>query len=67
MQESAALQTQLMPLIRALFSDVNPIPVKEAMNQMGYAAGPCRLPLTEMGEEAKKALVRQLAAFHLMK
>ncbi len=66
-QESAALQTQLMPLIRALFSDVNPIPVKEAMNQMGYAAGPCRLPLTEMGEEAKKALVRQLAAFHLMK
>ena len=66
-QESAALQTKLMPLIRALFSDVNPIPVKEAMNQMGYQAGPCRLPLTEMGEEAKKALVRQLAAFHLMK
>ncbi len=42
---ASALQTQLQPLVDALFSDVNPIPVKAAMKLIGYDCGPCRLPL----------------------
>ena len=40
-------------MCNALFVDVNPIPVKEAMNMMGLDVGACRLPLYEMTEEAK--------------
>ncbi len=47
-KESARLQLEAFPLIKALFSEVNPIPVKKAMNLMGLGAGPLRLPLTEM-------------------
>ena len=49
-ETASALQTELYPLIRMLFSEVNPIPVKEAMRCIGYDCGPCRLPLTPMGE-----------------
>lgn len=59
---AAALQTQLQPLVEALFSDVNPIPVKEAMKLIGYDCGRCRLPLGTMdGKKAEmlaKALLR---------
>lgn len=48
--ESTRLQLEYMDLIHALFIDVNPIPVKEAMNLMGFAAGPCRMPLYPMSE-----------------
>lgn len=48
---AAALQLQLLPLIQALFSEVNPIPVKEAMGLLGYDCGPCRLPLTGMSKQ----------------
>lgn len=41
----------MLPLIEALFSEVNPIPVKAAMNLIGYDCGPCRLPLTPMAQE----------------
>ena len=44
-RESADLQIKLLPLINALFCDVNPIPVKEAVCMMGWDAGMCRLPL----------------------
>lgn len=53
-KESTRLQLEAFPLIKALFSEVNPIPVKKAMNLMGLGAGPLRLPLTEM-EEANAA------------
>ena len=43
---AAALQIRFQPLIRALFSQVNPIPVKAAMKLLGFDCGPCRLPLT---------------------
>jgi 4-hydroxy-tetrahydrodipicolinate synthase len=49
-KESAALQLKLSSLIDALFCDVNPIPVKHALNMMGRNAGPCRMPLCEPGE-----------------
>lgn len=54
--ESHALQLKLLPLINALFSDVNPIPVKEAMNLMGWECGECRLPLVSMQPQAKEHL-----------
>lgn len=47
-EECAKIQVQWMDLIDALFSQVNPIPVKTAMNLMGLNAGPCRLPLCDM-------------------
>lgn len=45
---AAALQIELLPLIRALFCEVNPIPVKAAMHEIGFDCGGCRLPLTSM-------------------
>ena len=48
---AAALQLRLLPLIRCLFSEVNPIPVKAAMKEIGFDCGNCRLPLTPMGEK----------------
>lgn len=48
---ATSLQLELLPLIEALFSEVNPIPVKAAMAMIGYDCGPCRLPLTPMGEK----------------
>ncbi len=55
-----------MELIHALFSDVNPIPVKEAMNLMGMQVGPCRLPLVEMTENGKKHLAEVLKKYSLL-
>lgn len=55
---AAALKTQLdyLDLIHALFLEVNPIPVKEALNFMGKGVGGYRLPLCEMSEDHKEAL-----------
>ncbi len=55
---AAELQLKAIPLINALFSEVNPIPVKAALNMMGWDVGPLRMPLTEM-EDAHKAVLRQ--------
>lgn len=48
---ATAIQLELLPLIEALFSEVNPIPVKAAMKLIGYDCGGCRLPLTELSKE----------------
>ena len=48
---AAALQIELQPLVDALFSDVNPIPVKAAMGMIGFDCGPCRLPLGPLSPE----------------
>ena len=53
---AGALQCSLIPLIEALFSQVNPIPVKAALMLQGYDCGGCRLPLTEASEDIKKTL-----------
>ncbi len=50
-EESKKLQLKLLDLIHAIFIDVNPIPVKEAMNLMGLNVGPCRLPLYKLNEK----------------
>lgn len=57
---SAELQIKYTGLMNALFSDVNPIPVKAAMNLLGLAAGPCRLPLYPMEEKALENLKYKL-------
>lgn len=57
---ASALQLELLPLIEALFSEVNPIPVKAAMAMLGYDCGPCRLPLTAMEEGNLEVLKRCL-------
>lgn len=57
---SQRLQRKYIPLIHALFSEVNPIPVKAAMNMMGYSVGTPRLPLTEMEPEHKLLLRKAL-------
>ena len=56
---AAKLASESLDLANALFCDVNPIPVKEMLNIMGYEAGPCRLPLYEM-EESKKEFLRSV-------
>ena len=48
---AAALQRRLLPLMEALFCQVNPIPVKAAMAMVGYDCGTCRMPLDELTEE----------------
>lgn len=55
---SRDLQLKAIPLIDGLFSEVNPIPVKKAMNLMGLEAGPLRRPLTEM-EDAHAAVMEK--------
>ncbi len=57
-EESAALQLKYIPLIGALFSEVNPIPVKAAMNLMGFEVGTLRSPLTPM-EDAHVEVLRE--------
>ena len=56
-REAGALQNSLMTLIGALFSEVNPIPVKAALRLLGYDVGAPRLPLTELSPE-KTALLK---------
>ena len=57
---ASAIQMQLQPLVDALFSEVNPIPVKEAMRLIGYDCGQCRLPLGPMDAVKKEKLARLL-------
>lgn len=59
-RSAAELQLKYTGLMNALFSDVNPIPVKEAMNILGLDAGPCRLPLYPMDEGAVQNLRQKL-------
>ena len=59
------LQFKAYPLVKALFSEVNPIPVKAALNMIGFAAGPLRLPLTEMEDANKEHLREEMIRYGL--
>jgi 4-hydroxy-tetrahydrodipicolinate synthase len=61
--EAAHIHASLMPLFDALFATTSPIPVKWAMNQMGFKAGECRLPLDGMPANLAERLLPMLAAF----
>lgn len=58
--EAAAIHRRLLPLIDALFCVTNPIPVKYALNEVGFAAGPLRLPLCEPDEAAAQRISDEL-------
>ena len=59
-KSAADMQIKYTGLMNALFSDVNPIPVKAAMDILGLGAGPCRLPLYPMEEKALENLKLKL-------
>lgn len=63
---SAKMQLDAIPLINALFCEVNPIPVKAAMNMMGKEVGPLRAPLTEMEDAHKEVLKKAMTEFGLL-
>ncbi len=60
---SRELQLKAIPLINALFSEVNPIPVKKAVSLMGMEVGGLRMPLTEMEEANAQKLAQAMRAF----
>lgn len=62
---SCKMQLDAIPLIEKLFCEVNPIPVKKALNLMGMEAGPLRMPLTEMTEANAAKLAEEMKAFGL--
>ena len=63
---SAALQLKYHDLVKALFSDVNPIPVKAAMNLMGWNVGHCRMPLVDLAPEAEEKLAQVMRSHGLI-
>ena len=64
--KSTKMQLDAIPLIDALFCEVNPIPVKEAMNMMGKEVGPFRKPLVEMEPQNKERLRKELVNYGLL-
>jgi 4-hydroxy-tetrahydrodipicolinate synthase len=65
-KEAAALQLKAIPLIERLFCEVNPIPVKRALNMMGLNVGGYRRPLTEMDEKNAEGLEAVMRAYGLI-
>lgn len=65
-KRSCELQLQAVPLINALFCEVNPIPVKAAMNLMGKEVGPLRLPLTKMEPQNQKRLAKAMEDYGIL-
>ena len=64
-EESCKMQLDALPLVHALFCEVNPIPVKTAMNMMGKEVGPMRMPLCEMEDAHKEVLRKAIKDFGL--
>ena len=65
-QKALKLQMKAQPLIEALFSEVNPIPVKKALNLMGKEVGPLRSPMTEMTPENAAKLEKIMKEYGLL-
>jgi 4-hydroxy-tetrahydrodipicolinate synthase len=63
---AADIQLKAIPLIKALFAEVNPIPVKKAIEFLGFEAGPLRLPLTEVSPEHAQQLKKAMQDFGLI-
>ena len=65
-KKSCEMQLKAIPVINALFCEVNPIPVKAAMNMMGKEVGPLRLPLTEMEPQNKERLKKAMEEYGIL-
>lgn len=63
LKKATKMQLDVIPLCKALFSEVNPIPVKAALNILGYNYGIPRLPLTKMSSEKEEILKNEIAKF----
>ena len=63
---STKMQLEAIPLVKQLFCEVNPIPVKAAMNLQGKDVGPLRMPLTEMEPEHKEALAAAMRTYGIL-
>ena len=50
-EASRTMQLEILPIVRLIFEDVNPMPVKAALGMLGFPSGPCRLPLTEISQD----------------
>ena len=59
-KEASNMQIEVATLIEYLFKEVNPIPVKEALNILGFNCGEPRLPLIECGQELKEKLCMEI-------
>ncbi|MDE7213244.1 MAG: dihydrodipicolinate synthase family protein, partial [Anaeroplasmataceae bacterium] len=59
-KEASKLQARLLPVVNALFFETNPIPVKAAMNHLGFSVGNYRMPLYPIGEEAYQKMIHIL-------
>jgi 4-hydroxy-tetrahydrodipicolinate synthase len=65
-EESRKLQLKTLELIKALFIEVSPIPVKEAMNLMGLNVGKCRMPLVDMSGSNREILMKAMQNYGLL-
>lgn len=65
-EEALEIAKKLFALDKAMFMDVNPIPVKEALNLAGFKAGECRLPLCSMSDEMKAKLKAEMEKVGLL-
>ena len=65
-KEATALQLKLIPFCKALFCEVNPIPVKTAMAAMSYGSDELRLPLCEMEDANKEKLLGEMKKLNLI-
>lgn len=61
-EKAIEAQIRAIPLVKALFCEVNPIPVKAGMNMIGWNVGIPRLPLIEMSEKGKERLEKEITA-----
>lgn len=66
LKEARELTSKYIGLMNALFMDVNPIPVKEALNLMGFQCGKPRLPLTDMTDEQKEKLASIMKQYGIL-
>lgn len=64
--KSTEIQIKYLELMNAMFCDVNPIPVKEALNLMGYNCGECRMPLVSLSETNQKNIENLLKKYSLI-
>ena len=65
-KEATHLQLATLPLINSLFCEVNPIPVKAALNMLGYDFGVPRLPLVELSKAGKERLQKEMKEYGLL-
>lgn len=63
---SISMQLEAINLIKALFSEVNPIPVKSALNLMGYNFGSPRLPLIDLSNENLEKLKKEMTNYGIL-